>query len=111
MAHHRVEQVYLRFAKHALEGSNCYARSFPLSALSRRDGFPVLVRLCSALRPVASGFVGEGSGVFRLVSLRLKAKIVRERPEWVIVSAPARTGSSVRGAPFCCLRPERLSLT
>jgi hypothetical protein len=53
---------------------SAHARSFPLSALSRRDGFPVLVRLRSALRPVASGFVGEGSGGFRLVSLRLKAK-------------------------------------
>jgi hypothetical protein len=75
-AHHRVAQVYLRFAKHALEGSQL----LPLLTLDRFRRAHFLVEMafrCKAklstparFRVLPAGFV---SGIFLLLAWRQKA--------------------------------------
>ena len=81
-AHHRVAQVYLRFAKHALEGSQL----LPLPTLDRFRRAHFLVEMAFRCLGYAqhsgalpSGLVGEAfdSGI----SHSLEGKSVKVRPE------------------------------
>jgi hypothetical protein len=100
-AHHRVAQVYLRFEKHALEGGpaapSAHARSFPPSALSRRDGFPVL-GYAQHSGALPSGFAGEAfSGVSFLHSLEGKKREGARRERLLFSHGGGMSDSALAG--------------